>query len=362
MVSLQQYAGPASKHTCPQCGRSRCFTLYVDENGQPINELVGYCDHRSACGYHYPPKAFYRDHPELKPAKDWRDERPEWLDKPQEKPHILPRATHFIPDHIVQRSVRPDKQSDFTTFLSTLLDPIVVESLVVDYRLGVTSRKDVIFFQLDVNGRCRTGKIMKYDPETGHRIKDENTPGRITWVHSLMKYSGMLPPEWTLTQCLFGEHLLAEYPDKVVALVESEKTAVICAGLMPKYLWLATGGKSAINDRLLVLKGRNVQAFPDIDGYDEWQRKLSEFPQLGVTINPILQQNATPEDIDNHIDIADWLIRYRFQPAPTVEPRVSPDFFLAAKYLSPEAAPEVEALINDLGLMFIKAEKIEEND
>ena len=38
------------------------------------------------------------------------------------------------------------------------------------------------------------------------------------------------------------------------------------------------------------------------------------------------------------------------------------DFLLAAKYLSPETAPEVEALINDLGLMFIKAEKIEETD
>lgn len=58
--------------------------------------------------------------------------------------------------------------------------------------------------------------------------------------------------------------------------MESEKTAVICAGLMPRFLWLATGGKQAINDRLLVLRGRKVLAFPDIDGYDEWQRKLAE--------------------------------------------------------------------------------------
>lgn len=39
-----------------------------------------------------------------------------------------------------------------------------------------------------------------------------------------------------------------------VALVESEKTAVVSAGLMPKYLWLATSGKSQLNpDRLSVL-------------------------------------------------------------------------------------------------------------
>lgn len=43
---------------------------------------------------------------------------------------------------------------------------------------------------------------------------------------------------------------------------------------MPRFLWLATGGKTQINERLLVLKVRKIVAFPDIDGYDERQRKL----------------------------------------------------------------------------------------
>ena len=154
----------------------------------------------------------------------------------------------ILSDHVVDRSVRFNHDSDLITFLKTILDPMTVEGLIEQYRIGVTRNRDTIFFQIDKLGRCRTGKIMKYDPETGHRIKDENVPGRITWVHSLMKKLGRLPDDWTLTQCLFGEHLLAEYPDKPVALVESEKTAFICAGLMPKYLWLATGGKSQIND------------------------------------------------------------------------------------------------------------------
>ena len=89
---------------------------------------------------------------------------------------------------------------------------------------------------------------------------------------------------------------------------------------MPRYLWLATGGKQAINDRLLVLQGRKVLAFPDIDGYDEWQRKLAEYTTgsvtlsgakglIDITISPLLQQNATAEDREAHIDIADWLMR-----------------------------------------------------
>lgn len=77
-----------------------------------------------------------------------------------------------------------------------------------------------------------------------------------------------------------SEHLLND-KDKVnanVALVESEKTAVICSLLLPEYIWLATGGKSQFNDRLMVLKGRKVTAFPDIDGYDEWRKKAKELP------------------------------------------------------------------------------------
>ena len=362
MYTLQKYGGPSTRYTCPQCKRPRCFTLYVDEEGKPLAPTVGKCDHDSSCHYHYTPREYFRDHPECKPGPDWRYQRLPVMPGPDRASHSLPVATCFIPPDIVLRSVRPQLNSDFVTFLLTLLDPVIVEDLIHDYQLGVTSRKDVIFFQLDIDGRCRTGKIMKYNPETGHRIKDESCPSRITWVHSLMKSSGQLPADWQLTQCLFGEHLLRQYPGKAVALVESEKTAVICAGLMPKYLWLATGGKQAINDRLLVLQGRKVLAFPDIDGYDEWQRKLAEYPQLGVTISPILQQNATAEDREAHIDIADWLIRTRHvTPGPDRASHCA-DFLLAAKYLSPETAPEVDALINDLGLMFIKAEKIEEND
>lgn len=100
-----------------------------------------------------------------------------------------------------------------------------------------------------------------------------------------------------LTQCLFGEHLLND-KDKVnanVALVESEKTAVICSLLLPEHIWLATGGKSQFNDRLMLLKGRKVTAFSDIDGYDEWRKKAKNYPMLDITISDILERNATPE-------------------------------------------------------------------
>ena len=130
------------------------------------------------------------------------------------------------------------------------------------------------------------------------------------WVHTNLKAAHLLPPEWRLTQCLFVEHLLND-KDKVnakVALVESEKTAVICSLLLPEYIWLATGGKSQFNDRLMVLKGRKVTAFPDIDGYEEWRKKAKNYPMLDITISDILERSATPEQRERQVDIADLLL------------------------------------------------------
>ncbi len=100
------------------------------------------------------------------------------------------------------------------------------------------------------------------------------------------------------------------YPDKPVGLVESEKTAVIAAGLMPGYVWLATGGKSGLNERLRVLQGRKVVAWPDVDGFEEWIAKLAGVEGLDITAPSLLHKVATPEDFAAHIDIADWLLRY----------------------------------------------------
>ena len=215
-----------------------------------------------------------------------------------------------IPMDTVMKTVRTDPPSDFLTFLLSILDAGTVYHAAIEYSLGVTKSRDVIFYQIDVKGRCRTGKVMKYDPVTGHRIKGDGAGTPITWVHSLLKRNGTLAQGWELSQCLFGEHLLARYPDKPVALMESEKTAVVCACINPDCVWLATGGKGQLNDRVEVLAGRKVIAFPDVDGYDTWVQKAAERPHLGIIVSDLLEKNATPEDRAAHIDIADLLIRW----------------------------------------------------
>ena len=71
-----------------------------------------------------------------------------------------------------------------------------------------------------------------------------------------------------MKQCLFGEHLLSDtsaaMSAKPVAIVESEKTALVAALFIPDFVWLATGGMHGCfnSEAMQVLKEREVILFP----------------------------------------------------------------------------------------------------
>ena len=299
---LQKYAGISSRHTCPACERPRCFTLYIDDNGNALHPTVGRCDHESSCAYHYTPRQYFHDHPE----HHYHPERSEGSFTRHTRPDRA--SPGIIPQNLIPP---PSAANHLITYLSTMLPSSAIDRIIADYRLASTPDQAIIFLQIDQDNQCRTGKIMQYDPSTGHRIKDPDKPGRINWLHSILKRRKQLPPDWQLTQCLFGEHLLPQHPDKTVALVESEKTAIICSAMMPQYLWLATGGKSGLtSERLSSLKGRKIIVFPDIDAFKDWQQKIFTFPHLDIRISRLLEDNATPADRAAHIDLADWILKY----------------------------------------------------
>lgn len=217
-----------------------------------------------------------------------------------------------IPFRYVEESASAN--SDFIYFLCGLFDRYTTESptiskLIQEYAIGATKDGNVIFWQIDAHGKVRTGKVMRYNKETGHRIKEA---GAIQWIHSTMKKKGLLAAEWELTQCLFGEHLLSVYPQKSVCLTESEKSAIIAAGVFPQYNWLATGGKSNMSmEKLSVLRGQQVVMFPDIDAYQYWREKAEEMRKAGinVVVSDLLEKSATDTDRAKKIDLADLLIR-----------------------------------------------------
>ena len=352
---LRKYHGPGSKLCCPSCGRKGCFTPYVDDNDNIVGPEYGRCDHESSCGYvKYPPSE----------DESWC-QPPGWLNNPRKeskpirKPEPQPEGEICtIPFEIVQKTVRTNPLSDFLRFLTKLFDTDTILRVISEYLIGVTKSGDTIFWQVDIKGRCRTGKVMKYNAEDGHRIKDETVPGKITWVHTLLKKQ--LPEGCTLSQCLFGEHLLARYPDKPVFLVEAEKTAIIGSALMPEVNWLSVGGKAQINDRLNVLQGRKVIAFPDADGFDSWKEKLADYAYLSIEVSDFVLRKASPELLSKGADVADILIEWKLGrlQAPPTAPAENPLLEEIRKYIAPENVDNVMALVEELGLEIISVERI----
>ena len=180
------------------------------------------------------------------------------------------------------------------------------------YRLGMSRDGGVIFWQIDEHEVTRDGKIMHYR-EDCHRDHDRNP----SWVCYQLRRAGMLPDDFKSEHCLFGLHLLADAsgPGSQIAVVESEKTAVIMSEVKPGYHWLATGGKTELSvARLRPLAGRKVILFPDTDEtgdtYREWYKiaqAASDVFGHPVTVSSILEQRATKRQKAAKIDIADLL-------------------------------------------------------
>lgn len=341
---LQPYTGRDSRVTCPNCKKPHSFTLYLDgETGQPIAPTVGRCNHENSCGYHYTPKQYFIDNPE----RSGNRIKPIWFNqfKPIEpiKPINPINPIGYIPDDYVKKSL--STKSDFVQFLKNIFDGqnVPIDEVLDRYKVGATKDGRVIFWQIDFDGNVRTGKIMMYDPETGKRV--HNRSGAIDWVHNKLKRTGELPDDFNLTQCYFGEHLLPMYPDKVVGVVESEKTAVIASLLKPEFIWLAAGNLSGLTvEKSKVLQGRSVILFPDLGKrlptrpipFELWKGRADEIKRAygcKIVVSDLLEKAATDEDRERGLDVADYFIE-QLSAQPKTMPHSPP--------YEPETANETE--------------------
>jgi hypothetical protein len=90
---------------------------------------------------------------------------------------------------------------------------------------------------------------------------------------------------------------LVSHSDKPIAIVESEKTAVISSIFYPDYIWLATGGIQDLNRRIW-------------GATSLWKEKINNIPALNrCVISNVLERIATDEDRREGLDMADYLTR-----------------------------------------------------
>jgi hypothetical protein len=152
---------------------------------------------------------------------------------------------------------------------------------------------------------------MRYLPN-GHRDKQAH-PG---WLYNQDGVRQRLDPDnHEILKPLFGSHLLRTYPQAVVNIVESEKTAIIMAnyyGDLQSQLWLSCGGLKHLQlDSMqpLIDQGRTVWLWPDKDGREAWQEVCDKIGYDKCRVYTHFFDTCwTPADGDK-ADIADIAIR-----------------------------------------------------
>lgn len=273
---LERYSSMKQKHKCPRCGK-RTFVRYIDTDGNYVGDDVGRCDREAKCGY---------------------------LRSPDGNGTITNGFIYkpVIPTFLREKDISLSQyQDELYHYLTGLYSEEDVKRVFSKYLVRSTNTKwknSTIFYQKDLDGRYRTGKIILYD-KLGKRVKQPYS--HIYWVHN-----SITDFDFQLEQCLFGEHLLDSFNQKNgnIYLVESEKTCLVCSLEYPNDLFIASGGLSNLNSKKLsVLRNYIVGAIPDKGAYEYWKTKLEPF---GIATLTIMEDVSFMKDGE---DIADFLLK-----------------------------------------------------
>ncbi|MCH8487281.1 MAG: DUF6371 domain-containing protein [Candidatus Cyclonatronum sp.] len=302
----------SKKHVCPACKKRR-FVPYLDKNtGQPLNPDVGKCDRAESCSYHLTPREYFQR----------TGTRPDsWQAPAAAMPKPKPEKPGRLPFSMVQKTLNRYDENQLVKWMAALpgWNAETAEQAARMYHVGTGSGSVngwPIFWQIDNQQQARSGKLIRYNESTGKRIKEGYS---YDWIHSKLKKAGRLPAdksEWCLDQCLFGLHLIRDDISKPVAIVESEKTALIASVYVPSLLWMAAGALEGLQTKkLMPLKGRDILLFPDKgNAYQKWQERAEQLRHMiRMKVSSLLEQKA-PAEHDGY-DIADYLIQHSISAA-----------------------------------------------
>lgn len=324
----------SKKFHCPECEQKR-FVRYIDrETGNYLPEHYGRCDREINCGYHLNPLADgYRS----------SDKKYTLRPKPRNAPDHHSALTATLPILEVFADTMNLEGYDINQFIHNLrfgeqhpFSNEDVSKVIFLYGLGTIMegyRKGAITFPFfDIDDNLRAIQVKQFD-------RDNHTTGT-DYIHSIIekqhREQGKALPNWLQTylkadkkvSCLFGEHLLAKYPNSTIALTEAPKTAIygtLYRGFPDNPdnpIWLAVGALSYFTlDRVQVLKNRKVILFPDLskDGiaFRKWQEKAIRFqeevPGLIIEISDLLEKNCSEQEKEKGFDIADYLRKMNWE-------------------------------------------------
>jgi len=270
---------------CP-CGKS-------NKDGK-FSPYKGFIDkgHCHSCGENFFPLKEKEFNP-FAPTK-WVDTKPT-----QVKP------ISFIDLNKFHKSLSQYDTNNFVTYLKTVFNIDLVDDVIEKYNIGTSKHwvGSTVFWQIDDLGNVRSGKIMLYDELSGKRVKKPFD--HISWVHSVLKM-----PDFNLEQVFFGTHLI-RLSSNAIAIVESEKTAIIASICFSNITWLAAGSKDGLKiEKFKPLKNRNIILFPDANAYELWSIFAEKHKtNFKIEVSSLIDQSVTLDEKNSGVDIADFLLR-----------------------------------------------------
>lgn len=295
---------PNKLFTCPGCNHKTLKRYWDEENNQYVHQNVGRCNREINCGYHVTPRHYFVDHSGI------LERTHNYMLPP---PKNLPAQT-FIDKDLVKMTLSDNVTNNFKDYLKGLFGQEAAYFLCRKFLIGTSKHWQgaTIFWQINSKGQVQAGKVMLYDAQSGKRIKKPYD--HIQWVHALKKWE-----DFKLQQCFFGLHQLATIgANQPIAIVESEKTAILMTMVYPKYTWLASGGMGLQEDKFLPLAKQKIVLFPDagIDRgqgtpFEKWLLKADSLVEVGydVSISSIVEVAATEIQRQQGFDLADYLIQ-----------------------------------------------------
>lgn len=308
---LERYRpGGGNRYTCPFCGRKKCFARYIDvRTGEYVDETCGKCDHENSCSVvHYPPREFFKDHPERDKQNTWEpyevNGKKSVLSNAKQPAPFLPAAieqTEFFDIRWAEMSAK--RTSTFRTWFESLpFDSDLIQQVLADYYVGATQKDTVtaginygpaaVFWMIDEQLRVHDAKLIAYTSD-GHRVQ-----GWGNSMRSICEKAKIGPLLEQTEKVLFGLHLITRYPEKTICIVESEKSALVCALKYPEYLWLATGGCSNLQaSKLLPLMDRRLVIYPDSGEYQKWTKRMEDSGHKQYIVVKMLEDYAPNTDI-----------------------------------------------------------------
>ena len=345
----------SKKHICPNCNK-KTFVLYIDtEKGEYLPTDFGRCDREQNCNYHKAPPKGKRAYLinfltlssisdkayklvdlngiiSIVPKSQVLEQKEnncfisEWYLKTSTINYLNCESKHFNTDEVTilnELKAVPIKQKTKSSFHSLeLLDKMYFESPVNDnlteflktkfnkdevfkamqnYFLTGTNyfwNNATVFWQINHKEQIQGAKIMLYNKSNGKRIKEPYN--HINWLHKAIKETN-----FNLCQCLFGLHRISEDYQKTIAIVESEKTAIVMSIFLPDFIWLATESKGNFKfETLEPLKNRNIIAFPDKGEYNNWLNKATELN--GFNFKIVVSDLIENTNFENGFDLADY--------------------------------------------------------